>query len=471
LLGARSSRKSNLLRGVICVLVLALAVALGQKPGSTAVFAVLAVAGGVTLLVRPEWGIVALVIAALLARPEFSTGTDVKLNIATLLVPALAALWVADRLRHRHSHLVSTRVMLPLLLFLGVGLISLVAGNAFWDPSVPRPNNFTVVQLAQWAIWAFSAIAFYLSADLLNSEARLKRTTTLFLALGGVLAVLIAMLGVGAIVNVVSTIATFRAPFWILLTALVGGQLLFNRALTGPARLALIAIAAAIGFYALVEQREATSNWAGVAAVAFTLVALRFRRLRVALVVGMALLLILGILVPAVYNFAGGDVEWQISGGSRMALIERVVSVTMRNPITGLGPAAYRPYTRMQPLAYGRTLWQDPQVNAHNNYVDIFAQTGVLGLGLFLWFMAEVAWMGWRLQKRYRVGFSSGYVNGMLAAWVGIMVVMVFLDWFLPFVYNVGFPGFQASVLVWVFLGGLVALENMEPHDEPDSTT
>ena len=34
-------------------------------------------------------------------------------------------------------------------------------------------------------------------------------------------------------------------------------------------------------------------------------------------------------------------------------------------------------------------------------------------------------------------------------------------DWILPFVYNIGFPGFQASVLVWLFLGGLVALEGM----------
>jgi hypothetical protein len=28
-------------------------------------------------------------------------------------------------------------------------------------------------------------------------------------------------------------------------------------------------------------------------------------------------------------------------------------------------------------------------------------------------------------------------------------------------VYNVGFPGFQASVLLWMFLGGLVTLDNI----------
>jgi hypothetical protein len=77
--------------------------------------------------------------------------------------------------------------------------------------------------------------------------------------------------------------------------------------------------------------------------------------------------------------------------------------------------------------------------------------------------MIEVAWLGWRLRNSFKEGFAAGYVNSMLATWVGIMVIMALADWFLPFVYNIGFPGFQASVLVWMFLGGLVALEQLAP--------
>ena len=43
-----------------------------------------------------------------------------------------------------------------------------------------------------------------------------------------------------------------------------------------------------------------------------------------------------------------------------MALIGRVIEVTMRNPITGLGPAAYRSYARMTPLPYQRAYWLEP---------------------------------------------------------------------------------------------------------------
>ncbi len=37
----------------------------------------------------------------------------------------------------------------------------------------------------------------------------------------------------------------------------------------------------------------------------------------IALVTVVALLAIVGILFPSVYNFAGGDAEWNTSGGSR----------------------------------------------------------------------------------------------------------------------------------------------------------
>jgi hypothetical protein len=34
-------------------------------------------------------------------------------------------------------------------------------------------------------------------------------------------------------------------------------------------------------------------------------------------------------------------------------------------------------------------------------------------------------------------------------------------DWVLPFFYNVGLSGFRSSMLGWLFLGGLVSLEQM----------
>ncbi len=89
----------------------------------------------------------------------------------------------------------------------------------------------------------------------------------------------------------------------------------------------------------------------------------------------------------------------------------------------------------------------------------------MLGLALFAWFIVELARACRRLHRRHQRGFTAGYVNGMIAVGAGALVLMIFADWILPFVYNIGFPGFQASVLVWLFLGGVVALENVGHGD------
>ena len=237
-----------------------------------------------------------------------------------------------------------------------------------------------------------------------------------------------------------------------------GGQLLFNQKLGAGWRLFLLAVVGAVLFYAFYLERATASNWIGVVVVAGMLAWLRWPRLRWLAMAIVVVLAVTGTLFSAVYDFAGGADEWDESGGSRLVLIGRVIEVTMRNPITGLGPASYRPYAGTRPLQYGRALWIAPMINSHNNYVDLFAHTGLLGLGLFLWFAVELGLLGWRLSTRHREGFVGGYVNGMTAAWVGSLVIMLLADWMLPFVYNIGFPGFQASLLVWLFLGGLVAV-------------
>jgi len=425
--------------------------------------------GAIVLLQRPILGLLALVPAALVVPLEFGTGTAVAVNPATLLVPALLGLWLLDMVRRRELRPVPSRTTRPLSLFLLAGLVSLLVGSALWDPAVPRSGNFALVQVAQWAIFVFSAGALWLTGNLIRDEVWLRRLTFLFLAVAGSLVILFVLpqlvspvnRQLAFLVNRMTTLALHRAPFWLLLTALSGGQLLFNRELSTGWRLFLLATLGAVLVYAFHLQRETVSNWVGVAAVAGVLAWLRWPRLRWPVVVLLLVLVGTGVFSSAVYDFAGGEAEWDESGGSRLALIGRVVEVTMRNPITGLGPAAYRSYARMKPLAYGRALWMTPTVNSHNNYVDLFSQVGLLGLGLFLWFAAELTRLGLRLRTRFTQGFAAGYVNAMLAAWAGSLTLMLLADWILPFVYNVGFPGFQASVLVWLFLGGLISLDGM----------
>jgi O-antigen ligase len=446
---------------VVCGLILAAAL-LGRKPDKRLLILLAALPGALLVLVRPAWGLVGLILAALIVPIQIGTGTEVTLNLATLLVPALATLWLFQGLWRRDLRWAASPANRPLTLFLLAGLLSLGIGNALWDPAVPRSDSFWLVQLAQWAIFAFSALAFWLMANLAREPNWLRRLTWTFLIVGGALALLKAIPPLAPVAQRLGTVALIRAPFWVLLTGLAGGQVLFNPELGHTQRTYLWLVLGAVLIYAFVIEREGVSNWVGVGAALAVLLWLRYPRLRWPALALLVFLFLVGLLFPTLFEFAGGEEEWQTSGASRLALIERVLKVTARNPVTGLGPAAYRPYTSLEPFGYGKALWLDPKISAHNNYVDLYAHTGLLGLGLLLWFMVRIAWKAARLECRAHPGFGQGYANGMLAVWAGMLVIMMLADWFLPFVYNIGFPGLQASVLVWLFMGGVPALEAPE---------
>jgi len=316
--------------------------------------------GAVVVLQWPILGLLALVPAALVVPLEFGTGTAVAVNPATLLVPALLGLWLLDMVRRRELHLAPSRTTRPLSLFLLAGLLSFLVGNVIWDPAVPRSGNFTMVQLAQWAMFVFAAGAFWLTGNLTRDEVWLRRLTFLFLAVAGIVATLVVLPQARTLVYRVTTLAPHRSPFWMLLAALAGGQLLFNGELSVGWRLFLLAALGVVLTYAFHLQRDTASNWVGVAAVTGVLAWLRWPRLRWTVVVLFLVLVSTGVLFSTVYDFAGGEAEWDESGGSRLALIGRVIEVTMRNPITGIGPAAYRPYARMKPLLYGGRFTLNP---------------------------------------------------------------------------------------------------------------
>lgn len=467
----RNGSDRRLLTWLGVVAVLAGAALLGWRASARWSLLLFVVVGGaIGLRHAKELGLLAVVAASLVLPMQIGTGTAVDLNAATLITPTLLSVWLLDKVRTRDFRFARSRANRPLVLFLVAGLLSLVVGTATWDPVVPRSDKFLIVQLAQWAIFAFAAGAFWLAANL-GRGGRLRQVTWFYLGLAGSLAILGMLPWTRQLVQSVATFAMYRAPFWALLTAMAGGQLLFNRRLSASWRWFLVAALGSATVYAFVLARVTASNWVGVAAVIGVLVWLRWPRLRWLIVLALVALTLTGLLSSTVYEFAGGDAEWEESGGSRLVLIERVIKVTMRNPITGLGPAAYRPYAAVEPLLYGRAYWVVPQVNSHNNWVDLFSHVGLLGLGVFVWFAIEIILLGFRLRQSLTTGFYAGYVNAAIAAWVSALVLMLLADWILPFVYNVGFSGFQASLPMWLFVGGLVALETHPAHELPDGAT
>ncbi len=419
-------------------------------------------AGALMLLARPWLAPIALVLAALMVRREYGTGTEVALNTATLLPPILAAVWLVRGIVTRNLRRLPTPADRPWVFFLLALLLSLIVGRATWDPTVPQPANFLLVQLGQYAIFAVAAIAFWLPGLSLRSVIDLERVTWLFLGVSGALGFLRLVPGVNQLIAPITTVVFIRAPFWATVAGLAGGLLLFRTGLSRARRVFLVALIVLSVYESTFHGRLSVSEWVGVWAALAVLVWLRFPRLRwiaATVVVG---LVVVGILFPTAYEFAGGDQRWAESGGSRLLLIGRVLSVTLRNPLTGLGPAAYRPYTSMQPLPYMNALWFHPQISSHNNYVDLLAHGGLLGLALFGWLAVAILRWALDLARAAKTQFAAAYANGMAAVWASMLVIMLLADWVFPFVYNIGFSGFQAATLMWLFVGGLAVLQRGE---------
>jgi len=451
---------------VLAIIVLTLVAAAVVAPAAPRMLLVLLGAGfGLLVLLRePSWGLVALAGLSFTLPLTIGTGTEVSLTAPVLLIPAVALAWLAGSLGRHSVRLRSSPATLPLLLFVGSSLLSLVAGTAYWDPMVHRPANLVFVQLGQIAIFVLSAVAFLLPAELARDERWLQVATFVFIGTGSIVVLQYLIPGIWSIGGWSIAGQANTAMLWTWLGAMAAGQLACNNRLSAAVRLALAAVLLGSAYVVWVVQREWLSGWVPFTVAVLAVLWLRVWRSRRTLGIVLAvLLLVIGVVAyPWLYEHAGGKSEEETSLGGRLLLYERTLELVKGHSLLGLGPAAYRHYgfTRWLSLGFGRALYLQPAVSSHNNFIDIYAQTGLVGVALFLWFLFEVLRISQPVLRCYTGDFAEGYAVGAVGGLLGTLAAMMLVDWFLPFVYNVGFSGFRTSALAWMFLGGLVALHH-----------
>lgn len=460
--GWQTDRLRVLVKPALVLVVLALAALLGQR--ATSRLLLLAVLGlgsalaALRLTRRPTWGLFALIAVSFLVPVQLGTGTRVPLNATLMLVPALLGLWLVRMVViERAVRLAPSPANRPLLLFALAGLVSLLWGLLIWPADVPRPDNILLVSLGQWVLYAFSVGALLLAGNLIRQRRALQTLVGLFLGLAALMVAGSYVPGLRTVPTRLWAQAAQGSMFWVWLVALAYAQLLFNRRLAGKWKALLAALLALVVYDRWAVAGAWFSGWAPPLVAIVTITWLR--SWKAGLLLTLALLLVVGGLYPQLVGRLWTDQE-ALGALGRQQAYTVVWEVSRSNPVLGIGLATYWHYIRARYLWPGFGLAQ-AQINSHNNYIDIFAQMGVVGLGLFLWAISAIARSGWRLRSRAEDGFTRGYVNGALGGLAGTLAAGMFGDWLLPFVYNIGFPGFRASVFAWIFLGGFVAVEHM----------
>jgi hypothetical protein len=239
-----------------------------------------------------------------------------------------------------------------------------------------------------------------------------------------------------------------NSMFWTWFVALTFSQVVFNNQLRTPIRALLAGIVLVTFFVAVVQAYNWKSGWIPALIAAGVIMGLRFPRL---------LLLSVPAVLLGVYFLATGAIgSDEYSWGTRLDAWKIVLEISKVNPILGLGFSNYYWYTPLFAIRGWAVTF-----NSHSQYVDLIAQVGIVGLLVFFWIFFEVGRLGWKLQQQLPDGFARAYTYGVLAGVVGSLLAAFLVDWILPFVYNIGFAGFRASILIWIFFGGLVSIEQM----------
>jgi hypothetical protein len=445
-----------LIRWGIIAGVLALSAYLGRNATDRYLMIIAGVFGALILMRWMKIGLPILLVASLIVPFGLDTGSQTQLNVTVILVPALLGVWVADMVRRRRVYIVSSSTTLPMFAFALAVTFSLIAGNFPWNYFAhPAP---LVTQIAAWAVFIFSIGAFFLVANQITDPRGLMLLVVLFIVIGGLY--MIGRLGIppfSQLSTQMNRIAADGSMFWTWLTALATGQVLFNRRLPRGAHIALLGLIALTVYIGFFLARDWASGWAPPLIAIGVIVWLR--SWRVGMVLGIVGAIAIFFLNPNLLNnllaSAIGVESYSIStrDAARQILVEQIFPLS---PVFGLGPANYYFYTPLYPI-----LGWHVNFNSHNNYVDILVQTGALGFACFLWIFVQVGWLGWRLREKFTGDFAQGYINGCLGGIAATLVAAWLADWVIPFAYNIGLRGFRASILAWIFMGGLVALEQI----------
>jgi hypothetical protein len=415
---------------------------------------VLLIVGGgaaIILIRHPNLGLALLIVASLAIPFTIGTGSESPINASVLILCFLIVLWLADMfIQKRQIRLISSKPIAAILAFLVASLIGYGFGQLNWFSVQGAPSR---AQFGGFLIFLLSAGAFLLIAHQANIHG-LKWMTGIFMVLG-------ALYIVGRIIPQVSSltlklgffkIGSIDSLFWTWLVAIAFSQAVFNSHLALPWRVALGILVCSTFLVSFGYTRDWTSGWLpALAAVVVILFAARPRFGVVALV------------IAGIFLFINSQIsENLVLQGNQYSLSTRVEAwsilgnIIKVNPIFGTGFANYYFYTALFPI----NGYYVP-FNSHNNYVDLVAQTGLLGTACFLWFFWAVGRVGWKLRNLVPIGFEQAYVYGALGGLVGTLVAAILGDWVLPFVYNIGLNGFRSSILAWLFLGGLIAIEKI----------
>jgi putative inorganic carbon (HCO3(-)) transporter len=441
-----------LFNAALLLIVLAVGLGIVLLPLTLAGGAVLGSIIFLATLIRPEVGLYLLIIAVPFGSVREIAISGFTVGAAEALVGLVLAGWLAKMIAAREVKTIHPPLLLPLLIFLGAILLSLTGALSL---------KYSFKEILKW----LEVLGIYLFVANVIEKEQAKIAVLLMLLAGIGQALLgfyqfLGRVGPGAFVvlgRFVRAYGTFEQPnpyggYLGLVLPLSYGVLLGTRtpgirklvnswvrhestipeSTNLPIPSLLLAILGLTTMGTALIMSWSRGAWLGFAA-AFIIMNLAHSR-RAAVLFALLCLLVASVLLlgsiqvlpqtilqrltdflPYLHVF---DVRGVKLTDANYAVVERMAhwqaawGMFSDRPWLGVGIGNYEP---VYP-AYSLPGWTEPLGHAHNYYLNIAAEAGLIGLGAYLVLWGAAFWQAWKVVRT-----TQGYWQGVAAGILGIL--------------------------------------------------
>ena len=178
------------------------------------------------------------------------------------------------------------------------------------------------------------------------------------------------------------------------------------------------------------------------------------------------LILLVCLNLPGIYNIlveritSAVDLSYA-SNRARLLRWGQAFAMFSENPILGKGYGAFAMLYEEDVALVGSYTAQY-QLGAHSEYLQVMAELGIIGLGIWIWLNLAFLHYGFRALKTLEDGFYRAIVIGLIAAEISLMV---------HFTVNNLLNGDAIGIPFWGIYGLLPAVVQMANHEKTTSET
>jgi O-antigen ligase len=410
---------------------------------------------------RFEYGLMAVLLAAgLINFFTLPTGRDSRLAISLLLSIILLLIWGLQLIYFPVTgvRLRPSPINKPLLIFVFINILSYVWSLLMRDVLLRIWSSFPLVQIAALVVNIGLPLMALLTANKIKEEKWLKAMMGIVIALAFInIALRIPNL---PLIKAMDSGTRGLFPMWAAVTAY--SLALFHHGLKTWQRVALLVLVGLFAFHYFVQIRLWLSGWLPIF-IALAVVTF-FRSKKLFALLCLIILAAVVIRFDELYRtiFIANADEGGLQRFDMWAVNLRHI---MHHPLFGMGPAGYAVYyMTYNPLTARST---------HNNYFDIVAQVGIVGLVSFIIVLVAFGLIAYRTMKATRGRYDAmhAYAHAAFGGLIAVSVAMMLGDWVLPFAYNQTITGFDNAVFTWMMLGGVVSLYHLTNTPQPKHQT